>query len=151
MPNPFRTFVRAGLLAAALLVAAAPARAQAAAPARNEPDVQPVLLTRDLPRLTNRLYPRHLRAHPIPGSVDVRFKILENGRVDSTSVQIEVSSSPDFILPATQIALQLRFQPATLAGEPVPVWVTFPIHFGPWSDGTSTKTEQDKRMFPYHN
>jgi TonB family protein len=151
MPIPIRSFARVALFAAALLATAAPARAQGAAPARNEPDTHPVLLTRNLPRLTTRAYPPHLRAHPIPGDVNVRMKILEDGRVDSLSVSIETSSDPAFNVPAAQVAVQLRFQPATLAGEPVPVWVTYPIHFGPASDGTSTVTQQDKRMFPYHN
>jgi len=137
------------LVAAAVFAAAAPVNAQGAGP--NEPDTQPVLLTRNLPQLTNAAYPRHLRAHPIPGSADVRMKILENGRVDSTSVSIEKSSDPSFEVPAVSVALKLRFRPATLAGERVPVWVTYPIHFGPWTDGTSTVTQQDKRLFPYRD
>ena len=150
MPRPSRSFARAALLAAALLAAAAPAPAQGPAHGPNEPDTQPVLLTRNLPRLTTRAYPPHLRAHPIPGDVNVRMKIMEDGRVDSLSVSVESSSNPDFNVPATQVVLQLRFQPATLAGEPVPVWVTYPIHFGRVTDGTSTEAQQDKGMFPYH-
>ena len=149
MPNLSPSLARVALLAAAMLTAAAPAYAQRAANAQ-EPDVQPVLLTRNLPRLTTRAYPPHLRAHPIAGDVNVRFKILEDGTVDSTSISVGESSKPDFNVPAMQVAVQLRFQPARLAGEPVQVWVTYPIHFGPATDGTSTKTERDRRMFPYH-
>jgi TonB family protein len=143
--------VRLALIGAALVGLAAPVRAQGPAHDPREPDTQPVLATRNLPLLTARAYPARHRAHPIPGSADVRFKILENGRVDSTTVSVEASTSPDFAAAAMQVALQLRFRPALLAGEAVPVWVTYPIHFGPLSDGTSTVTQQDKRLFPYHD
>ena len=150
MPLPSRFAARLALIAVTLAIAT-PARAQGPAAAPREPDVQPVLVTRNLPLLTQRAYPARLRAHPIPGSADVRMKILENGRVDSTSVSVEASTSPDFAAAAMQVAVKLRFRPAQLAGEPVPVWVTFPIHFGPPSDGTSTVTQQDKRLFPYRD
>jgi TonB family protein len=143
---------RLATAAAVLLLAAAPLRAQGpSATTPREPDVQPVLATRNLPLLTQRAYPPRLRSHPIPGSADVRMKILENGRVDSASVSVETSTSPEFAAAAMQVAVQLRFRPAQLAGEPVPVWVTYPIHFGPLSDGTSTVTQQDKRLFPYRD
>ena len=142
MPTLSRPLVRVALLAGALLVAAAPARAQSATPVRNEPDTQPVLLTRNLPQLTNAAYPAHLRGHAIPGSADLRMKILENGRVDSASISIEKSSDHAFETPAIQVALKLRFRPAMVAGEPVPVWVTYPIHFARWTDGTSTMTRR---------
>jgi len=106
------------------------------------PDTQPVLLTRNLPQLTDAAYPVHLRVHAIPGSADVRMKILENGRVDGTTISIEKSSDPAFETPAIQVALKLRFRPVTLAGEPVPVWVTYPIHFARWTDGTSTMSRR---------
>jgi TonB family protein len=101
-----------------------------------------VLLTRNLPQLTNAAYPVRLRGHAIPGSADVRMKILENGLVDSASISIEKSSDVSFEAPAIQVALKLRFRPATLGGEPVPVWVTYPIHFARWTDGTSTMTRR---------
>ena len=150
MPLSFRPVFRAALAVAALAIAA-PARAQGPSAAPREPDVQPVLATRNLPLLTQRAYPARLRAHPIPGSADVRMKILENGRVDSTTVSVEASTSPEFAAAAMRVAVQLRFRPAQLAGEPVPVWVTYPIHFGPLTDGTSTVTQQDKRLFPYRD
>lgn len=140
------TSARAVLLAAALMLAAGSARAQAG----DEPDVQPALATRDLPRLTNRVYPPELRSHSVPGVVEVRFKILTDGTVDSTSVEIENSSNAAFNVPAARVAQQLRFTPAMKDGEPREVWVVFPIHFGRVSDGTSTVTEKDNRMFPYH-
>jgi TonB family protein len=143
--------LRLALIVGALAAVVAPARAQRPASEPREPDTQPVLATRNLPLLTQRAYPARLRAHPIPGSADVRFKILENGRVDSTTVSVEASTSPDFAAAAMEVAVQLRFRPARLAGEPVPVWVTYPIHFGPLSDGTSTVTQQDKRIFPYRD
>ncbi|MFL5539732.1 MAG: energy transducer TonB [Longimicrobiaceae bacterium] len=139
MPTLSRSFAGVALLAA-IFAAAAPARAQGAV--RNEPDTQPALLTRNLPQLTNAAYPIHLRGHPIPGSADIRMKILENGRVDSASISVEKSSDSAFETPAIQVALKLRFRPATLGGEAVPVWVTYPIHFARWTDGTSTMTRR---------
>ena len=130
------------LAAAALLAAAAiPAHAQAAAP-RDEPDTQPVLVTRNLPQLTNRAYPRHLRAHPIPAAVGVRMKILENGHVDSTTISIASTTDTGFDAAAMQVARQLRFRPATADGQPVQVCVTYPINFTAWTDGTSTITKR---------
>jgi TonB family protein len=152
--RPFRSLVCAAIVAAAAAVSA-PAAAQGATPVSNpaagEPDVQPVLLTRNLPMLAARAYPERLRAHPVPGSADVHMKILEDGTVDSLSVSVTASTAPEFEGPAMLVAMKLRFRPAQLAGQAVPVWVTFPIHFGPLTDGTSTVTQQDKRMFPYHN
>ena len=140
MPTRLRPFAGLALLAAAIF-AAVPAQAQGQA-VRSEPDTQPALLTRNLPQLTNAADPVHRRGHPSPGSADLRMKILENGRVDSASISVEKSSDPAFEAPAIQVALKLRFRPATLGGEPVPVWVTYPIHFARWTDGTSTMTRR---------
>ena len=136
-----RSALRAVAAAALLLAAAAPVRAQATA-AHNEPDTQPVLATRNLPQLTNAAYPQHLRAHPYAGNVAVRMRILETGRVDSLSVSVATSSDPAFDEAARTVALRLRFRPAMLAGQAVPVWVTYPINFAPWTDGTSTVTRR---------
>ena len=135
-----RSALRAVAAAALLLAAAAPVRAQAAA--HNEPDTQPVLTTRNLPQLTNAAYPRHLRAHPVAGTVGVRMRITEEGRVDSATVSIATSSDPAFDDAARRVAVQLRFRPAMLAGQAVPVWVTYPVNFAPWTDGTSTVTRR---------
>jgi TonB family protein len=146
-----------GLLAIGVMLAHPPAAAQAAPAAARptlavgEPDEQPVLATRDLARLINRAYPPSLKAHPVPGSADVHMLILATGRVDSASVSYETASSPAFGFAATQVARQLRFRPAKVGGRPVAVWVTYPIHFLAATDGTSTVTQHDPRMFPYHH
>ena len=129
MPKPFRNSVRAALLVAAMVAAAAPLRAQQ--PAQNqEPDTQPELLNaRALPRIISREYPVSMRGRRAAANVAVRMKILEDGTVDSSSISVEESPEPDFNAPAVRVAMQMRFRPATLAGEPVQVWVTMPVTF----------------------
>ncbi|HEU4562172.1 MAG TPA: energy transducer TonB [Longimicrobium sp.] len=118
--------MRAAVAAAALLLATTPARAQQA----DEPDTQPELLNeRNLARLASRAFPASMRGRRAPATVEVKMKILADGTVDSTSVSIHSSPEPEFNEPAARVAMQLRFKPATLAGEPVPVWVTYPITF----------------------
>ena len=142
--NLLRTTLAA---AAVLALAAAPARAQQPR-AADEPETQPVLLNRrDLPRLVNRAYPAELQMRKVPGSVDVRMKILPDGTVDSTSVVVESATDTQFGPAAVRVVRQLRFRPATLGGEPVAVWVSFPVAFAPRGDGTSTTAQRDDRAF----
>lgn len=141
------SLLRTTLAAAAVLaLAAVPARAQQRA--ADEPETQPVLLNRrDLPRLVNRAYPAELQMRKVPGSVDVRMKILPDGTVDSTSVTVESATDTQFGPAAVRVVRQLRFRPATLGGEPVAVWVSFPVAFAPRGDGTSTTAQRDDRAF----
>lgn len=136
--------LRAALLAAALLLAAAPARAQAA----DGPDTQPEMLNaRALTRIISRAYPAEVRGRRAPATVSVHLKILADGTVDSTSVSIAASPDPLFNAAAAKVALQMRFKPATLGGEPVPVWVTVPVTFTRGIDrsGDSRDVQRDDR------
>ncbi|HYH82102.1 MAG TPA: TonB family protein [Longimicrobium sp.] len=137
------TPVRAALLAAALLLGAAPLGAQ-------EPDEQPVMLNQaNLPRIINRAYPPRAGRRP-PTTVDVTMKIRENGRVDSASVSIASTQDSVFNDAAAKVALQMRFRPAKLAGAAVPVWVTLPITFErSWStSGEARDVQRDDRPMP---
>ncbi len=145
MPRPFPSnAVRAVLLAAALLLTAAPARAQAG----DEPETQPELLNaRSLTRIVTRAYPAEVRGRRAPTTVGVHMKILADGTVDSTSVSIAASPDPLFNAPAARVAVQMRFRPATVGGQPVPVWVTVPIIFrrGLDTSGDSRDVQRDDR------
>jgi len=145
MPRLSRSSVmRAALLAAALLLAAAPARAQGA----DEPETQPELLNaRNMTRITSRAYPAEVRGRRAPATVDVHMKILADGTVDSSSVSIATSPDPLFNAAAAKVAVQMRFKPATLGGQPVPVWVTVPITFrrGLDTSGNARDVQSDDR------
>ncbi|HEX9938399.1 MAG TPA: energy transducer TonB [Longimicrobium sp.] len=139
--------VRAALLAAALLLAATPARAQQPQQP-DEPDTQPELLdARNVPRLASRAYPASMRGRRAPATVEVRMKILEDGSVDSASVSIAQSPEPEFNEPAARVARQLRFRPAKVGGRPVQVWVNFPIAFTrAWDNsGEARDIQRDER------
>jgi TonB family protein len=132
------------LLAAALLLAAAPARAQAA----DEPETQPELLNaRNLTRIISRAYPAEVRGRRAPTTVDVHMKILADGSVDSASVSIATSPDRLFNAAAAKVAVQMRFRPATLGGQAVPVWVTVPIIFrrGLDTSGNARDVQSDDR------
>jgi TonB family protein len=136
--------IRAALLAAALLLAAAPARAQGA----DGPDTQPELLNaRNMTRITSRAYPAEVRGRRAPATVSVHMKILADGSVDSSSVSIVTSPDPLFNTAAAKVAVQMRFRPATLGGAPVPVWVTVPVTFARGVDrsGDSRDVQRDER------
>lgn len=137
--------LRAAVFAAALLLAAVPARAQRQP---DEPETQPELLNaRNVPNLVSRAFPASMRGRRAPATVEVKMKILADGSVDSASVSIESSPEPEFNEPAARVAKQLRFRPAKVGGRPVAVWVTFPITFTrPWdTSGNGRDIQRDDR------
>ena len=89
------------------------------------------------PSITNRMeviramegeYPPLLREAGIGGTVRVYFFIDENGRVDQ--VRLDQSSGHQALDDAAlQVAGVYEFTPAQNDGDPVPVWVSFPITF----------------------
>jgi len=86
----------------------------------------------NLPELRSFLeasYPPHLRDSGVQGTVQLRFRIDREGRVDGSSVQVTVSSDPEFDAVAIRGVQLLRFSPAQVAGQPVPVWAELPIQF----------------------
>jgi len=147
---------RAALLAAltgALATAASPARAQDAAAAQPTadsahsqareayelPDVeeQPELLNRaDVVRSISRNYPREMRRRHLTGSVGIRMLVERDGTVDSATVAAMDSTQPGFAAAAVKIVRAMRFRPARVGGQPVPVWVMFPVSFWTWPRGS---------------
>ncbi|HET7232635.1 MAG TPA: TonB family protein [Longimicrobium sp.] len=135
-------------LAAALLIAAAlaatPAHAQNPAgppPAADsaqrrrvyelaDVEVQPELLNRSiLARAVNQNYPRERRRQREEGVVVIRMLVQADGSADRSNITTEVPVHPDFAAAAVKVAGMMRFKPATVGGEPVPVWVMLPIAF----------------------
>ncbi|HEX2208387.1 MAG TPA: TonB family protein [Longimicrobium sp.] len=92
----------------------------------------------ELPRPTNgsdfqrqlaRNYPPLLRDAGVTGTVQVRFRVMEDGRVDAESIQITSSTHEQFNDPTTRAVRSLRFRPARVNGRPVKVWVEQPIQW----------------------
>lgn len=90
----------------------------------------------ELPSLSNRAdfgrqlarnYPPLLRDAGVTGTVNVRFRVLEDGRVDAESIQITSSTHEQFDDPTMRAVRTLRFRPAKVNGRPVKVWVEQPI------------------------
>lgn len=83
----------------------------------------------DLRRFMLRNYPPLLRDSGVQGTVQVRFRIEPDGRVDASTIDVTVSSEPAFNLIAVRAVEMLRFSPAEVDGRPVRVWAELPIQF----------------------
>lgn len=92
----------------------------------------------EMPRVTNasdfqrqlsRNYPALLRDAGVQGTVQVRFRVNEDGRVDSESITITSSSHEQFNDATIRAVRTLRFRPARVNGRPVRVWVEQPIQW----------------------
>ncbi len=73
-------------------------------------------------------YPTELREAGIGGTTSVWFLLDATGAVRETRVQ-EPSGHAAVDAAALEVARAMKFTPALNAGEPVPVWVAFPITF----------------------
>jgi protein TonB len=83
----------------------------------------------DFARQLQRNYPPLLRDAGVAGTVQVRFRVLEDGRVDGESIQITSSTHEQFNDPTMRAVRVLRFRPAKVNGRPVKVWVEQPIQW----------------------
>jgi periplasmic protein TonB len=83
----------------------------------------------DFARNLQRNYPPLLRDAGVAGTVNVRFRVLEDGRVDGESIEVTNSTHEQFNDPAIRAVRALRFRPAKVNGRPVKVWVEQPITF----------------------
>ena len=90
------------------------------------PDEKPVMVNRDLPFH----YPGALYARRMQGNVTLRLYIDANGIpvVDSIKV-VEPSGQAAFDSAAMIGARDLRFVPAKLHGEAMPMTILFPVYF----------------------
>jgi TonB family protein len=90
------------------------------------PDELPALVAAELPFK----YPAALYARKVQGNVTLKLFIDRDGRVlpDSTRID-EPSGYPALDSAALRGASELRFVPAKLHGEPIPVSILFPVYF----------------------
>ena len=75
------------------------------------------------------LYPEMLRQAGIEGTVALSFIINEQGRVDSSSIEIVSSANRAFEGPSRDVIAQSIFTPAELNGQPVATRVSQTISF----------------------
>lgn len=90
------------------------------------PDEAPTMVNAELPFH----YPASLYARKVQGNVTLRLFVDRDGRVtpDSTRVE-ETSGFPAFDSAAVTGSRELRFVPAKLRGEPVPLTILLPVWF----------------------
>lgn len=80
-----------------------------------------------LGRTLQRNYPPLMRDAGLGGDVVLRFRVLEDGRVDSASVHVLSSSREPFVYPSIRSVRSLVFDPSRVNGRPVKVWTMLPI------------------------
>ena len=76
-----------------------------------------------------RSYPPALRDAGVSGSVLLRFRVLEDGRVEAQTARVIRSTHPDFTPAALSVLQAMRFRPAVRNGRVTSVWATQPIEF----------------------
>ncbi|HEU0013052.1 MAG TPA: TonB family protein [Longimicrobium sp.] len=106
---------------------APPARGGEWIPGTEAVEEQPVLDRANLQSLLERYYPTILRNGRVEGRVDVEFVVNEDGRVRRGSAVIVSATHPAFGDATLRAVERMRFRPARIGGDPVPVRVTLPI------------------------
>jgi TonB family protein len=90
------------------------------------PDEFPTPLNTELPFR----YPAALYARKVQGNVTLRLRIDRDGQVNADSTRIEETSGYAALdSAAVKGSQELRFIPAKLRGEPMPVTILFPVYF----------------------
>jgi TonB family protein len=90
------------------------------------PDEPPVVLNKEQPFR----YPAALYARKVQGNVTLHLYIDRDGAVHPESTRVEESSGfPSLDSAAITGSQELRFVPAKLRGEAVPVSILFPVWF----------------------
>ncbi len=90
------------------------------------PDEMPALVNAELPFR----YPPRLYAQRAQGNVTLKLFIDRDGRVSPDSTEIaEPSGFATLDSAALAGASELRFVPAKLHGEPIPITILFPVYF----------------------
>lgn len=126
-PRPVDEGNRAGLRTLARLLLLS----QPGAPVAVGVEVEMQIVSRsDVLRNMSREYPPLQRDSGVSGTVEIRFRVMQSGAVDSASMQVVRSTHPAFAAAALRVAQRLRFRPARVNGRPVPAWATLPFQFG---------------------
>lgn len=93
--------------------------------------IPPRMLDRDEARRSlQEVYPEALQLGGIGGSVLLRMRVDESGRVSEPSV-MRSSGVDELDRAALELAPRFRFVPALQAGEAVGTWIEFPVLFDP--------------------
>lgn len=85
----------------------------------------------DFVRYLERHYPPELRGAGVEGDVTVRFRVMEDGGVDSASVQVLRSTNAALDATAVGAVRLMRFRAASAYGRPIKLWIEQPIHMTP--------------------
>jgi TonB family protein len=64
-------------------------------------------------------YPPALRESGVWGGVVLRFRLMENGTVEPSSLSVELTTDPAFDEPAMAVVREMRFQPAKVNELPI--------------------------------
>jgi periplasmic protein TonB len=88
-----------------------------------------LLNPREAQRLLERVYPGRLRDAGVTGHTTVLLVIDRNGSVQPGSVTVQETTDDAFREAAVRAAERFRFRPATVRGQPVPVWISLPIEW----------------------
>lgn len=92
----------------------------------HQPDVAPVMLNKELPFR----YPPALYAQKVQGNVTLRIYIDRDGSIVADSTRVaETSGFNALDSAAMKGSRDLRFEPATTQGIPVPVSILLPVFF----------------------
>ncbi|HEX8361794.1 MAG TPA: TonB family protein [Longimicrobium sp.] len=95
-------------------------------------EVKPDLSNRnDVARALERNYPPLLRDAGVGGTVTLKFRVNEDGRVDASTIEVVSSDNEQFSDAAKKVVERMRFRPAKVNDRPVKVLVTIPIAFQP--------------------
>ncbi len=95
-------------------------------------EVKPELSNRsDVGRALERNYPPLLRDAGVGGTVQLKFRVNEDGRVDASTIEVVSSDNEQFSEAAKKVVERMRFRPAKVNDRPVKVLVTLPISFQP--------------------
>lgn len=116
----------------------------------------PTLANRaEVVREISRVYPAALRDQGVTGTVSLRFSVDTLG-IPGEPV-VDRSSRPELASAALQVVRLMRFEPATVKGKKVRVWVTLPISFQmgePFQDNTPPSQRRPvpgQRLDPWGN
>jgi TonB family protein len=87
----------------------------------------------DVQRALERNYPPLLRDAGVGGTVQLSFRVNEDGRVDPSTIEVVSSDNEQFSEAAKKVVERMRFRPAKVNDRPVKVLVQLPIQFAPQS------------------
>jgi TonB family protein len=87
----------------------------------------------EVQRALERNYPPLLRDAGVGGTVQLSFRVNEDGRVDASTIEVVSSDNDQFSEAAKKVVERMRFRPAKVNDSPVKVLVQLPITFQPQS------------------